>query len=649
MEQMSRCQLELIFTVPALATIAVLSYLRYTRQGESSDASTLFKKYSESSKLQDPPILNDNSTYKSYSTRFATYPSIRTFYRLHPHADKLPSEPQPLPLLVFVHGLGGSLAQFAPLLGSLINVAPCLGIDLPGCGLSRFAPTSWDAYSTEALVALLKAAIEEHQAEESNREVILIGHSMGCSLSALLASATAPKASKLDCKVLAVVSICPKSSPPTRKETGIYRKLLLLPDFVFDGLRWLDRRGGTESTSVTRFVGENAGIDLKKLQQRYNEQFPTPVWKRTAWGCLPEYESDGVPHGGLPAKEIWTGVEVPILLIAGEADTVTKPEEVSKIVEYLQHSCSSADPQASDKLDSEPIPTAVNLNVNKTNPENQTTPPLADDVTFGTQPSTTETTSRHSAVVKTAILPAPASHALLYDHAHYRTLAGLIEDFLSKHISEHLSLGWQLQNLTTSGKWDVKNLEKWKGVVPVSSPICHDVFRAFKTLREQDESHTPSVFVNNWSGKIYAIIDISKDSPIYDPKMLEQGGIHYHKFPTVSKIPPTINEVEDFIALVERLRHELRSKGFSTPGEDGLLTQPAIGVHCHYGYNRTGFFIVCYLVEKEGYRVQDAIDEFAKQRAPGIRHDHFIDTLFVRYCVGLKRAPAMSGTVTDDE
>ena len=70
---------------------------------------------------------------------------------------------------------------------------------------------------------------------------------------------------------------------------------------------------------------------------------------------------------------------------------------------------------------------------------------------------------------------------------------------------------------------------------------------------------------------------------------------------------------------------------------------PAIGVHCHYGYNRTGFFIVCYLVEKEGYSVQDAIDEFAKKRPPGIKHDHFIDTLFVRYCVGLRRAPSIVG------
>lgn len=69
--------------------------------------------------------------------------------------------------------------------------------------------------------------------------------------------------------------------------------------------------------------------------------------------------------------------------------------------------------------------------------------------------------------------------------------------------------------------------------------------------------------------------------------------------------------------------------------------RPVVGVHCHYGFNRTGFLIVSYLIERLGFRVQDAIDEFERQRPPGIRHGHFIDTLFVRYCVGLKRAPTL--------
>jgi pimeloyl-ACP methyl ester carboxylesterase len=646
MEKMTKPQIGLAILIPALATMATVSYFQYSRGETHSSASTDSRLESkETSQKIDPPVLKKHSIFKSYTTRFATYPSIRTFYHPHPHADKLSSESHPIPLLVFIHGLGGSLAQFAPLLGSLVSIAPCLGIDMPGCGLSEFSPTSWDAYSFEALSALLKTVIEEHQIEHRKRGVILIGHSMGCSLAALLASKNSPENLRVDSDILALLAICPKSSPPTRREASIYRKLLSAPDFVLDGLRWWDRRGGTESSSVIRFVGKDAGIDLKKLQQRYNEQFPTPVWKRTAMGILPKYDSNGVPHGGMPDKDIWAGIEMPLLLIAGDGDTVTKPEEVAKIVTYLQSQSEGMQDKISTK--SEPIPTAVALVEQKPDKSKHEEVGLADNNQPGILPSTSETRSHHSAVVKTAILPSPASHALLYDHATYRIVAGLIEDFLAKHVSEQLDLGWQLQKLTTTGKWDVKNLVKWKGVAPVSEPIGGGVFRALKTLREHDEEHTPSVFVKKWRGKIYALIDISHDSPIYDPKMLEKGGIRYHKFPTVSKIPPTPSEVEDFIALVERLRQEIHKNNASSGPLNGEGTDaqlgPAIGVHCHYGYNRTGFFIACHLIEKEGYQVQDAIDEFAKQRPPGIKHDHFIDALFVRYCVGLRRAPSIVG------
>lgn len=646
MDKITKQQIGLAILLLALATIVTLLYRQYTRKESSSSVSVdMLDKSAETSPTSDPPMLRKDSSFRSYTTHFARYPSIRTFYHPHPHAKKLAVEPQPIPLLVFIHGLGGSMAQFAPLLGSLVNIAPCLGIDMPGCGLSKYAPQSWEAYSVEALAALLKTAIEEHQADHPQRGVVLIGHSMGCSLAALVASKHTPTAQRLTSEVMAVVAICPKSSPPTRREASIYRTLLSAPDFVLNGLRWLDRRGGTESASVTRLVGKDAGIDLKKLQQRYNEQFPTPVWKRMAMGMVPAYDSQGVAHGGYPGKETWAGIEAPLLLIAGDDDNVTKPEEVGKIVDYLRHPSMGTTDKNTTKSD--PIPAAVGVDTHGRDLAIPADTSIADDTQSGTLPSTSETRSHHSLVIKTAILPAPASHALLYDHANYRTVAGLIEDFLAKYVSEQLGLGWQLQKLTTSGKWEVKNLAKWKGVVPVSEPIGGGVFRALKTLREQDEEHTPSVFIQKWKGKIFAVIDISHETPIYDPKVLEKGGIQYHKFPTVSKIPPTRSEVEDFIALVERLRKEIRKKALGSVPAKGIEgdseTGPAVGVHCHYGYNRTGFFIICYLIEKEGYRVQDAIDEFAKQRPPGIRHDHFIDTLFVRYCVGLRRAPSMVG------
>lgn len=574
----------------------------------------------------DPGFLRKHSSSVSYTTPYFTYPSIRTFSSPHPHASKLPSTPTAIPLLVFVHGLGGSLAQFHPLLTSLTNTAPCFGIDLPGCGLSSFSPTSWDAYSVEALVALLVVAIEQHRNKEEGQQVVLIGHSLGCSFSALLASSKSPLAAGLRQHIAGFVAICPKASPPSAQQVPTFRKLLHVPSPIFNLWRAWDRRGGVNSPSVSRFVGKNADIETKELQVKFNKQSKTPVWRRMAWGTLPRYDRSGRPVGGMPGEEIWEGIHLPILLIAGESDEVTKPEEVTKILEYFINgsgSKDSGDEKSGHGASSSDGPVLLEK----------------DGAQVEVKDITSNPSSSRKRVVKSSIIPAPASHALLYDRTSCRILAGLIQDFLPRRIDHRLSRGWQLQHLTTSGKWDVKNLAKWQTVQPVSKPIA-GTFAAMKTLREIDERHTPSRFTEEWKGKIYAVIDISHETPVYDTSKMDDGGIQYHKFPTVSKIPPNQDEVREFIALVDRLRSESRPEGL--PKEDKEKSgYPVLGVHCHYGFNRTGFFIVSYLIEREGYSVQDALDEFERCRPPGIRHQHFIDTLFVRYCVGLQRAPTL--------
>ena len=172
----------------------------------------------------------------------------------------------------------------------------------------------------------------------------------------------------------------------------------------------------------------------------------------------------------------------------------------------------------------------------------------------------------------------------------------------------------------------MKNLAKWKSVQSVSESI-NGVFRGMKTLREVDEDHCPSEFASKYGNTIKDIIDISHDNPVYDPRGLEKAGIVYHKFPTVSKIPPTSSEVDKFIELVDRIREEQKQRA----KEQGWEDEYVVGVHCHYGFNRTGYFIVCYLIERCGFGVQDALDTFAKARPSGIRHSHFRDKLFLRY------------------
>lgn len=443
-----------------------------------------------------------------------------------------------------------------------------------------------------------------------------------------------------DFEVLGVVGISPQATPPSDKKIALFEKLLLVPTPIFDMWRKWDRRGGPESASVARFVGKDADVEVKKLQVRFNEQSRTAVWRRMAWGLLPSRPASDEPERGLPGLDVWASLKLPLFLIAGEGDTVTKTDQIVKIGRAL----GKLDRQSSGQSTETPSPSlekGINSNRESQGEKRQSKESVTETTLIGkeAQPHSTiiPTYSRRRQVLKTSILPHPASHALLYDPATSRTLAGLVHTFLHQHVDTRLSLGWQLQHLSTEGKWDVKNLAKWQAVAPVSAPIAH-IFRAMKTLREIDETHSPDIFVRNWQGAIGAVVDISHESPVYDPKGLDEGGIQYHKFPTVSKIPPTVEEVRDFVRLVDRLRATLTPSGRADDDEEGWAM---IGVHCHYGFNRTGFFICCYLVERERYGVQRAIDEFAAQRPPGIRHEHFLDQLFVRYCVGLKRAPTL--------
>lgn len=599
------------------------------------------------------------------------------------------------------------MAQFHPLLTSLVNVAPCLAIDLPGCGCSSFELTDWEAYKLENLAALIATAIEEHRDEEFGQEVMIIGHSMGCSLAVMLASARSPLMSK---HILGVIAICPRGEIPSIKEVTKFKRLLSIPGPIFDLFRWWDQRGGTGSASVARFVGPGAEEETKKLQVLFNKQSRTPVWRRMAHGMLPTFSESGVPKGGLPGQEAWAGLEVPVMLIAGEADKVTPAMEVEKIAAFLGKTSRKqpgegmedgeaivdaaapvdsglADGSSDGKLTKNQKKKRRRRKQNNSDtkrndsgaPSTSSILAIKDD--FVEDRPAQNKDAKHKAVLKTTILPSPAAHSLLYAPSTARIIAGLIQLFLASHIDPRLSQGWQLQYLHTEGKWDVKNLVKWQGVQAVSLPIPGPsekkyklpngaeatqqspirkyqgpVFRAMKTLREVDDTHSPSIFVKQWRGKIRAVVDISHESPVYDPQGLEKGGIEYHKFPTVSKLPPTIEEVKGFIDLIDRLRAQLGVGGSlpftteprATPTDaeeqdasEDFDEAPVIGVHCHYGFNRTGFFVVCYLIDKLGFRLQDAIDEFERQRPPGIRHRHFVDQLFVRYCVGLKRAPTL--------
>lgn len=511
-------------------------------------------------------MLRKHTTYEAYNTpSHFTYPKIRTFYKEHQQASKLPRD---IPLLVFIHGLGGSVAQFEPLLTSLINVASCLAIDLPGCGLSDFSPKDPRAYTTLALAELVVAAIDKFRDAQNGQKVVLIGHSMGCSITALLASSASPLHSSTKDFVAGMVSICPRATSFSAAEVLTLKRLQGLPTYIFDLFRWYDRRGGINSRSVSRMVGEAADEDTRKLQLQFNEQSQSAVFQLMAAGGVGRFE--------LPGQDIWSTIKVPLFLVAGQADHLTPVAEVEQINTWLTERAHGS-PQPARTIRSVPLPTVAGDTLGlqrkaQTNAIDLDRPRMDS----GTAIQDEHTATKHSFALKTTIFPAPSGHGLMYVSSTVRVLSGMIENFLARHVDERLGQGWQLQHLTTSGKWDVKNLKKWQSIDACSAPIA-GLFRAMKTMREVDDVHCPKEFVKHFSRNavedgVAIVVDISHETPVYHPKGLEDAGVEYHKFPTVSKETPKAEEVQGFIDLVDKIR------------ETKMVVPPAtIGVHCHYG------------------------------------------------------------------
>jgi len=72
-----------------------------------------------------------------------------------------------------------------------------------------------------------------------------------------------------------------------------------------------------------------------------------------------------------------------------------------------------------------------------------------------------------------------------------------------------------------------------------------------------------------------------------------------------SKVVPAVPDTIEF---------NLRIDAFRTMNPGAL-----VGVHCHYSYNRTGFMIANYLVDRMGKSVDEALQAFAESRPPGIK------------------------------
>lgn len=170
---------------------------------------------------------------------------------------------------------------------------------------------------------------------------------------------------------------------------------------------------------------------------------------------------------------------------------------------------------------------------------------------------------------------------------------------------------------------------RWLYCPRKSESLIADKFLAFKTpLKDAFESQmpieccfTPEMLfqvMKTYKVKIGLWIDLTNTNRFYDRREIEDNDCQYVKLQCRGHgETPTVEQTRAFIEIVEEFNRD--------------HPLDVVGVHCTHGFNRTGFLIVSYMVEKQDCAVEAAIAAFAKARPPGIYKEDYIRELFRRY------------------
>lgn len=159
--------------------------------------------------------------------------------------------------------------------------------------------------------------------------------------------------------------------------------------------------------------------------------------------------------------------------------------------------------------------------------------------------------------------------------------------------------------------------------------LIRNKFLAFKTpLSSKFDSQVPEecrftidmmmASLKSQKIKLGLWIDLTNTSRFYDKNSLEAYGCKYLKLQCKGHgETPTEEQTKTFVHVCKKF----------------ILCHPLeiIGVHCTHGFNRTGFFIISYLVETDSTNVDAGLKEFAIARPPGIYKADYIQELFKRY------------------
>lgn len=171
--------------------------------------------------------------------------------------------------------------------------------------------------------------------------------------------------------------------------------------------------------------------------------------------------------------------------------------------------------------------------------------------------------------------------------------------------------------------------DRWLRCPRKSVGLLMNKFLIFKTpLNHRFDDQVPEEYrfpvdfvfnsMKSYKVKVGLWIDLTNTSRFYDKDEVEANGCSYVKMqckghgetPAEDQTKAFINVCDNFIK-----RNPLE----------------VIGIHCTHGFNRSGFLVISYLVEKYDWGLEAAIQEFAKVRPPGIYKKDYLKELYRRY------------------
>lgn len=234
-------------------------------------------------------------------------------------------------LYIYIHGLGGFLDQFLPLL-KLTDLyhLPFLAIDLFGFGQSD----ELDQYNMSDIVDQLNNIIHKilahFQVDDKTIRMHLVGHSMGCYLSLHFLTKYINQWSISDLILLAPPS--PNVTHLDKQEllTQTILKFLYKVPWIFTFYReWFDQNKGLKSSGINKFFHQfdpkedndkNLSLRYLRLFQYYNN---IQIKSKTILGYLLGWE----PLNWEQINGIVEKVNIGVTIFCGELDTVTDINE----------------------------------------------------------------------------------------------------------------------------------------------------------------------------------------------------------------------------------------------------------------------------------------------------------------------------------